>query len=42
MDSDAHFIAAMHAGHAEAKRHSCVPDVEDELAKVKEKRFYDR
>lgn len=24
------------------QRHSCVPDDEDELAKVKEKRFYDR
>ncbi|KYQ57653.1 hypothetical protein ALC60_03615 [Trachymyrmex zeteki] len=34
MDSDAHFIAAMHAGLVMQKqRHSCVPDDEDELAK---------
>jgi len=34
MDS-AHFIAAMHAGLVMQKRHSCVPDDEDELAKGK-------
>lgn len=35
MDSNAHFIAAMHAGYTEAATQ--LPDDEDELAKNKRK-----